>query len=74
MAKCDVQWCRSGQPATVSVLENLDDGSWRIRICKACADAFGAKKGDDLMSEPIFSRTRAAARAARSEKQNAEHG
>ena len=49
---CDIRWrlCASGGkvPGTVSVNENMDDGSWRITICQPCADVLGIKEGDDM--------------------------
>ena len=50
MSDCELIGCRSpeGTPATVSVNENMDDGSWRVKICHFCAITLELKEGDDL--------------------------
>lgn len=45
---CQIRWCKSGLPGTVSVSENIGDGLWRLSICQQCADIIGMKDNDVL--------------------------
>ena len=74
MTDCTTRWCKSGLPGTVTVVENADDACFRLAICTKCAEDFGAKEGDDLMAEPIYSRTRKAERAATPPSSDGENG
>ena len=46
--KCELRWCRSGEPAEVHVGENIGDGCWRVVICQECATALGLREEQDL--------------------------
>lgn len=48
MRACDFKECESGLPGKVSINENMDDGCWRITICRSCAEYFKFKEGDDI--------------------------
>ena len=52
---CDIKWCKSKKPGTISVNENMDDGCWAVLICERCAKAIGVRVGDDL---PAFATVR----------------
>jgi len=46
--KCEIRWCKSGEPATVRVTENIGDGAFRVDICQQCATVLDLNVGDDL--------------------------
>ena len=45
---CDLGYCNTFKKGTISVIENIGDGSWKTMICKDCAERLGIKEGDDL--------------------------
>lgn len=55
VTRCDIadDLCASDhtEAAAVSVNENLDDGSWRVRICRLCAAVLGVQNEDDMPDE-----------------------
>ena len=38
---CEVRWCRSGQPVTHHLTENLGDAAYRFGLCHTCWEACG---------------------------------
>lgn len=48
MSACEIRWCRSGEPATVRVNENIGDGAWSTMICQWCATVIGVRENGDL--------------------------
>lgn len=45
---CEIRWCKNKDSHPVYVNENIGDGSWRVGICRICAQKLGLKEGDDL--------------------------
>ncbi|QGH72971.1 MAG: putative zinc-finger protein [Siphoviridae sp. ctdEk19] len=54
---CDIKWCKSKKPGTISVNESMDDGSWAVLICDRCAETISIKAGEDL-PDPVTVRKR----------------
>ena len=53
--ECEIKWCQRSttESEIVHVNENIGDGSWRVGICRACADMLGLSEGDDLPAAHI---------------------
>ena len=47
---CEIRWCKREDNEPVYVNENIGDGSWRVGICRDCAQRLGLQEGDDLPS------------------------
>jgi len=47
---CEIRWCKKEDSEPVYVNENIGDGSWRVGICRGCAQRLGLQEGDDLPS------------------------
>lgn len=50
MMDCEIKYCKSGLPASVQVVENMDDACFNVSICSRCAGTLKVKDGDDLMA------------------------